>query len=158
MTNLRVMSVAISLGAGAVFTSFRDPWHAAPVLLVPASVTERYDELPPLLLPESAAPMLSTRAGPGERSDAVFRFVVDTLGRVDSSTIETLVATDSAAARNSRRGLSDVRYLPARLVLDVGHCVRFNGTRAHCGGPTPTIKRVRARVVLHLETFRATEP
>ncbi len=95
-------------------------------------------------------------AGPDGSSaggDATFAFVVDTAGRVELRSIETLAATDSTTAQALRRGLEQLRYIPKRVVLDVGRCVRVNGVRMHCGGAKPAIRRLRARVVLHVEAF-----
>ncbi len=120
------------------------------------TTSERYDELAPVLLPETAVHALA--AGPDGTSaggDATFAFVVDTMGRVELPSIETLAATDSTTARALRRGLEQLRYVPKRIVLDVGRCVRVNGVRMHCGGATPAIRRLRARVVLHVEAFSA---
>jgi hypothetical protein len=117
----------------------------------PAEASEQYADFPPILLPESAAPLLpAERAAPGQATELVFAFVVDTLGRVEVASVETLAAPDSATARAARSGLSGVRYVPARLVLDVGRCVAFNGERGHCGGVTPTVRRIRARAVLRI--------
>ena len=69
------------------------------------TVSNRYDELPPILLTKSAAPMPTTRA-----VEAVFRLVVDTHGRTESVTVETLAATNSTTARDVRRRFSGVRY------------------------------------------------
>jgi hypothetical protein len=153
MNRLRYLSVAVSLGLGAVLITHNDAADASPVTLRPPSVSEYYDQLPPLLLPESAAPPLTKRPdGVGNGGEAVFRFVVDTLGRVELATVETLAATDSVTASDMRQGLSGLRYIPARIVLNVGHCVNFNGVRAHCGGTRPAVKRLRSRVVLQLLT------
>ncbi len=115
------------------------------------SASERYAEFPPILLPESAAPALpEERTRPGQSAEIVFAFVVDTLGRVEAGTVETLSAPDSAVARAARSSLSGIRYIPARLVLDVGRCVSFNGDRGHCGGVSPAIRTLRARVVLRI--------
>jgi hypothetical protein len=117
----------------------------------PTAVSERYADFPPLLLPESAAPMLSAeRSAPGHGAELVFAFIVDTLGRVESESVETLAAPDSVTARAARSNLSSVHYVPARLVRDVGRCVSFNGERGHCGGTTPTVRRIRARAVLRI--------
>lgn len=121
------------------------------------TASERYDELAPVLLPETAVHALA--AGPDGASaggDATFAFVVDTTGRVELPSIETLAATDSTTARALRRGLEQLRYIPKRIVLDVGRCVRVNGVRMHCGGAKPAIRRLRARVVLHVEAFAVT--
>lgn len=116
-----------------------------------AAVSERYTELPPILLPESAAPILPVeRTQPGQGAELVFAFIVDTLGRVEQATVETLATPDSATARAARSNLHAVRYVPARLVLDVGRCVTFNGDKGHCGGLTPAIRKIRSRVVLRI--------
>lgn len=122
----------------------------------PPAASERYDELAPILLPETAIYALTTRPdGAGAGGNAIFAFVVDTLGRVELPTVETLAATDSATARDLRRGLEQLRYIPKRIVLDVGRCIHINGVRAHCGGSAPAVKRLRARVVLQVEASRA---
>jgi hypothetical protein len=116
-----------------------------------AAASEQYADFPPILLPESAAPTLPTeRTLPGQGAALVFAFVVDTLGRVESESVETLAAPDSATARAARSNLSGVHYVPARLVLDVGRCVSFNGERGHCGGVTPAVRKIRARTVLRI--------
>lgn len=139
-----VSSVGV-LGAHAVRDS-----HSPPVQ---ALGSERFADFPPILLPESAAPALpADRSKPGQSAELVFAFVVDTLGHVEMTSVETLAAPDSAVARSARSNLSGVRYIPARIVLDVGQCVEFNGNKGHCGGTTPTVRKLRARVVLRINT------
>jgi len=119
-----------------------------------SSRSEIYSDLPPILLPESVAPALPVeRARPGQGAELVFAFTVDTLGRVELGTVETLATPDSATAQAARSNLSGVHYVPARLVLDLGRCVTFNGDRGHCGGVTPHVRKIRARVVLRISTF-----
>ncbi len=151
MQKLRIIAMVLSLGVGAQLATSRNSRAATPPVRTSPTASETYAELAPILLPESGAPPLTKRPGAvGDGGDVVFRFVVDTLGRVELSTVETLAATDSATARDMREGLSGVRYVPARLVRDVGRCVTFNGVRAHCGGSSPAVKRIRSRVVLHI--------
>lgn len=122
----------------------------------PPTASERYDELAPVLLQETAVNALTVGPdGSSASGNATFAFVVDTTGRVELPSIETLAATDSTTARALRRGLEQLRYIPRRIVLDVGRCVRVNGVRMHCGGATPAVRRLRARVVLHVEAFAA---
>jgi hypothetical protein len=142
-------------GIGALLTAMvllgppRPPATVEPTR--PTAASEQYADFPPILLPESAAPMLpAERAAPGQATELVFALVVDTLGRVEPASVETLAAPDSVTARAARSNLSGVRYIPARLVLDVGRCVAFNGERGHCGGVTPTVRRIRARAVLRI--------
>lgn len=150
MIAYRVTSIVVGL-IGFGVGSMRPHATALPIESA-APRSERWQELAPILLPESGVSAFSARDG----ASAVFRFVVDTLGRIELGTVETLVADDSASAQEMRRGLSGVRYIPARLIENVGRCVRFNGSNAHCGGATPAIKRVRARVVLTIDAY--TEP
>jgi hypothetical protein len=141
--------VGVLLGAMALRVASSPPIGVAPPGL--AAGSERYVELPPILLPESAAPALPTeRTLPGQGAELVFAFIVDTLGRVEGESVETLAAPDSATARAARSNLSGVHYVPARLVLDVGRCVSFNGERGHCGGVAPAVRRIRARTVLRI--------
>jgi len=123
--------------------------------MLPATRSERYTELAPILLPES------TIRASGELSafrdtaaEVVIAAIVDTSGSIEQPSVQILSATDSATARLIRAGLGGVRYIPARIVLDLGQCVRFNGEQAHCGGATPTVRRLRARVVVRIEAFQ----
>jgi len=116
------------------------------------SRSETYTDLPPILLPESAAPALAhDDQGHTKPIDVVLAFIVDTLGRVEREGIETLSATDSSAAQAARGSLTGIRYVPMRLVANGSVCVRFNGATAHCGGTSPILRRLRARVVLRIE-------
>ena len=150
-------AVRDSLVVGAVVAAIVSHGASAsartPALSSATSRSETYSDLPPILLPESAAPVLPPeRSRPGQAAELVFAFVVDTLGRVELGTVETLATPDSATAQAARSNLSRIRYVPARLVLDIGRCVTFNGDRGHCGGITPHIRKIRARVVLRIST------
>jgi hypothetical protein len=156
MSSPRTLTVLLVASLCAALGVRRLGGETLPVTKSLPDASERYDELAPILLPETA--IYALPAGPDGANgggDAVFAFVVDTLGRVELPTVETLAATDSATARDLRRGLERLRYIPKRIVLDVGRCVYLNGVRAHCGGSAPALKRLRARVVLHLQASTA---
>lgn len=110
---------------------------------------ERYSDLPPILIPETAGAPVLPRGSPG--GEVVLRLVIDTAGRVDLARVETLAAADSGLARAARATLPGIRYIPARTVLDVGRCVRLDGDRMHCGGVRPQVRRLRSRVVLQMQ-------
>ena len=143
--------VAVGVLASAISVQIISPLRTTAAPQDAPAASERYADFPPILLPESAAPVLpAERSRPGQGVELVFAFVVDTLGRVEGASVETLAAPDSATARAARSNLSSVHYVPARLVLDVGRCVSFNGERGHCGGTTPAVKKLRARAVLRI--------
>jgi len=151
MSRTVIDSLAMAAMLALLATPMANERALAPAPPSPTVHSERYTELPPILLPESAAPTLPVeRTRPGQGAELVFAFVVDTLGRIELSTVETLATPDSATARAARSNLSAIRYVPARLVLDVGRCVTFNGERGHCGGVTPAVRKIRARVVLRI--------
>lgn len=142
-------------GVGALIAAMAFRVSSSPPMKVissgPSMASERWADFPPILLPESAAPALpAERTLPGQGAELVFAFVVDTLGRVESESVETLAAPDSGTARAARTNLSGVHFVPARLVLDVGRCVSFNGERGHCGGVAPAVRKIRARTVLRI--------
>lgn len=154
MSLLHTLATVVAASLCASLAVGRLVGESLPETKARPTASERYDELAPVLLPETAVHALA--AGPDGASaggDATFAFVVDTTGRVELPTIETLTATDSTTARALRRGLEQLRYIPKRIVLDVGRCVRVNGVRMHCGGANPAIRRLRTRVVLHVEAF-----
>jgi len=146
-----MQGLAVGVLATGLASQFRLDTPQVPGLSGWSIGSERYADFPPILLPESAAPMLpAERTVPGQSVELVFAFTVDTLGRIEAESVETLAAPDTASARAARSNLSGVRYIPARLVLDVGRCVSFNGDRGHCGGVTPVVRRIRARTVLRI--------
>jgi hypothetical protein len=159
----RQMISALAAGASlVVLVAARDTRHAsdrrAPdsretsARVQFGSLSESWTDLPPILLPESAAPSLAhDDQGRAKPIDVVLAFIVDTLGRAEREGIETLSATDSAAALAARGSLTGIRYVPRRLVANGSVCVRFNGATAHCGGTAPILRRLRARVVLRIE-------
>ncbi len=108
---------------------------------------------PAQLLPESPAPARpvgaawTTGAGP----EVVLRFVVDSTGRVEPSTVEVLDAHDPSALAAVRAVLPGLRYLPARLVQTGYACVVYNGGPPSCGGPNPRVRRLRSREVLRVQ-------
>jgi len=129
---------------------------ASPPTATRITSSERFTDLPPILLPESGGPLdPAYGALGGGGSDVTVAFIVDTMGRVEPTGIETLHATDSSAARAVRGNLAALRYIPARLVADRGQCVVFNGVRAHCGGAHPAVRLLRARVVLRVQAGTA---
>lgn len=114
--------------------------------------TESWIDFPPILLPETVAPTLGVGSRGGE---VIFSFIVDTLGRVELGSVDTYSAPDSAFALAARAKLPSVRYIPARAVQQGTDCVRIDGHLRHCAGPTPTIRKLRARVLLRIESQRA---
>lgn len=112
--------------------------------LAPAP-SETFTDVEPTLLAETV-PWVATRGG-----EFVFAVVVDTLGRIDDGTVQTLLASDSVGAQDIRRVLHRVRYTPARLIQVVSPCIRVNGTTRHCGGERPHTIRIKKRVLLRLE-------
>ncbi len=80
-------------------------------------VSERFTDLPGILIPETVTPTIVNGSG----GETVFAFVVDTTGRIELPTVQTLLATDSVTARQARVALAGVRYIPARLVQDLGN-------------------------------------
>lgn len=150
----RSVAAALVIAGSAVILGASAAPETHPAFIrekAPTTKSERYADFPAILLPESAAPALpAERSKPGQHAEIVFAFVVDTLGRIELETVETLAASDSSVARSARSNLGGIRYIPARIVLDVGHCVEFNGNRGHCGGPSPTVRKLRSRVVLRI--------
>ena len=112
--------------------------------------SERFIDLPAILLPETVTPTIVN----GKGGEIVFAFVLDTTGRIELPTVETLLAPDSTSAAQARATLATVRYIPARMVQDLGDCIRIDGRLAHCGGTKPGVRKVRVRTVLRLESYR----
>ncbi len=144
MTKAHGLAVAVLLASAAAFTSR----VGAAALVSPdaGARSERYTELDPILLPETVRIDAAKRS-----SEFVFAFVVDTLGRVELSTIQTLLTTDSVSAFKVREKLSSLRYTPARIVRVNGPCVRINDGVSHCGGASPVVIKLRKKVLLRLQ-------
>lgn len=132
---------------GALMLSLAATTHAGAVTSPERGTrSENFTDLAPSLLPESLR--LDSAVSPGEY---VFVLVVDTAGRVEPGTVQTLMAVDSASAAPARAALGAVRYTPARMIQVTGACVRIDGAARHCGSVGAPVKRLRKRVLLRFE-------
>ena len=138
-----VLSAVCSVGmASSVALAYR----AAPEFSALDSRSEVFTDVEPVLLPETV-----TSSGIAGGGEFVFAVVVDTTGKIETATVQTLLAKDSASAQAVRQQLGFVRYVPGRMIEVMSSCVRINRTLRHCGGKASRVRLIRRRVLLHLE-------